>query len=233
MYCPMVNAEREDSPLFGEILLRADLEQMFRLEYWNDICSGLCAVFNVPKKETTRQERRYFLLTFSLDTYDYLLNVSELESTLTAVSAGMEGYNVMIEDWGSATSQYPFSPPKWSASFDHQIVLLKILSVLELSGPLKWKLNFLWRPKLLKREEKRRGELIKRCENDTNWIAWRKKKHIWPYPCVWQKESNQVSQLSTDEEITLFFCIHVDRKENSMETQRDCVLSTTVAFTHI
>lgn len=53
-------------------------------------------------------------------------------------------------------------PPEWSASFDHQIVLLKILSVLELSGPLKWKLNFRWRPKLLKREREKKGESNKK-----------------------------------------------------------------------
>lgn len=54
-----------------------------------------------------------------------------------------------------------FNTPEWSVSFDHQIVLLKILSVLELSGPLEWKLNFLWRPKLLKSTDRKGGEAKK------------------------------------------------------------------------
>lgn len=58
-------------------------------------------------------------------------------------------------------SRISFSPPppsKHSASFDHQIVLLKIL--LELSGPLKWKLDFLGRPKLLRRKGERENKEV-------------------------------------------------------------------------
>lgn len=93
----------------------------------------------------------HFVFLFqAADINDYL-NVDE--PTSGVLFKGMEGWNIMAEQAQRATSESPSSRP-----FDHQIVLLKILSVLELSGSLKWKRNF---PKLLKRKGRAAGKRIK------------------------------------------------------------------------
>lgn len=69
----------------------------------------------------------------------HLLKASEPGSTVHSTdSTATKGCNTITEH-----IRISLFTPEWSASFDHQIVLLKILSVLELYGPLKWKLNFL------------------------------------------------------------------------------------------
>lgn len=67
---------------------------------WNDISWSLDTVFNILEGRKIWQRPRYSVdsgETFLLDTYDYLLNASELESTLPVASVGMEGHNIMTE----------------------------------------------------------------------------------------------------------------------------------------
>lgn len=207
MYCPMVNAERRGQSSLCKIVLRADL---VRFEYWN-----MCyAVFN---KETTQKECFYNDKTFLVDTYDYLLKASELESTLTVVSTGMEGYNIMIEHWGSAASEYPFSLPSGVPPLIIKLFSWKSSLFLNYLG--RWSGNYIFcggQSFLREREKRTGGKLIKRCENYINWISVRKTIY-GPYPWVWQEKSNQglqTLQLSTDEEITFFpSCLHIYKRK--------------------
>lgn len=126
---------------------------------------------------------------------DYL-NVSE--PTLRAVFTVMEGYNKTLEHRERTTPESPFGSSKHTASFDHQIVLPK-------NPPLKWKLNFLGRPKLLNRKEgegekkeaKAKGTTKKDVENEANWIREQKCASC-PFVTITEENLSRSSGITTE-----------------------------------
>lgn len=145
---------------------------MFRFGY----CNEIRAMFDVLKRDKNSTKKVQFFTNdkgFFLDNYDYLLTVSELECTLTVFSTGMEGYNIMIAYWGSATSEYPFSLPSGVPPLIIKLFSWKSSLFLNYLG--RWSGNWIFcGGQSFLRARKRRGKLIKRCENDTNWITVQK-----------------------------------------------------------
>lgn len=145
------------------------------------------------KRRKTRQKWRLSAddgKTFFLDVYDYLLKAAELESTLTAVSAGMEGHNIMIEYWGSATPEYPFSLPSGVPPLIIKLFSWKSSLFLNYLG--RWSGNWIFcGVQSFLRARKKKGETNKKV---WKWhkLNKRAKKnryniymYVWPYPWVW------------------------------------------------
>lgn len=154
-HCSIVNAKKKGQSSLIMVLITVDW-----FKWWND---ALINMLKEKPSQKTMQWRQY-----------YPLNASELESTL-CTSTGMEGHNVMIEYWGSAMAEYPFSLPSGVPPLI--IKLFSWKSSLFLNYLRRWSGNWIFcgGQSFLRAKEKK-GELIKRCENGTNWISVQKKK---------------------------------------------------------
>lgn len=165
--------------------------------------------------------------------YDYLLNASELTFY---ISTGMEDYNIMIEYWGSATSEYPFSLPSGVPPLIIKLFSWKSSLFLNYLG--RWSGNWIFcGGQSFLRAKKKEGETNKKVRKLHKLNKRAKKIHIqymWPYRCLTQGKQSRSSNITTEHwwgyNSSFPFSPHIYKKQ---QHENPVLLNNLKTFTHI